>query len=162
MIVWCSSSVIHHLEENCRSDPYSILGYFYFTFTDDKKQNTENMLRSLIVQLCGGRPDTPKSLLKLQSSTKERNLQPSLKELEETLKASMQGFKKIYVVLDALDECPLIAGERHKLMNVLECVHRWGVAELHVLYTSRDRTCATLFQPGMYNHRSPGATSRCR
>jgi len=131
-----SSSVIHHLEKLYGSDPYTALAYFYFSFSETEKQSTENMLRSLIVQLCGGRPDTPKPLLDLHLY-RDKNLQPGLEKLEETLQASTQDFKNVYIVVDALDECPRANGERDKLLKHLENIHKWNLANLHVLYTSR-------------------------
>jgi hypothetical protein len=66
------------------------------------------MLRSLIVQLCGRRPDTPKLLLDLRCF-RDVNHQPDLESLETTLLASIQDFKTIYLVVDALDECPILS-----------------------------------------------------
>jgi hypothetical protein len=94
------------------------------------------MLRSLIVQLCGGRPDTPKPLLDLHLY-RDKNLQPGLENLEEILQASTQDFRSVYLVIDALDECPRPNGERDKLLKCLEKIHNWTLTNLHVLYTSR-------------------------
>jgi hypothetical protein len=94
------------------------------------------MLRSLVVQLCGGRPDTPKSLLDL-AFYRDRGLQPGLEQLEDSLKGSTRDFKRIYLVLDALDECPLTNGERERLLKVLRHIHGWALTNLHVLCTSR-------------------------
>jgi hypothetical protein len=131
-----SSSVIHHLEKLYNSDPYTAVAYFYFSFSDTEKQSTENMLRSLIVQLCGGRPDTPQPLSDLHPY-REKNLQPGLEKLEETLQASTQDFKNVYLVVDALDDCPPANYERGKLLKLLGHVHEWSLTNLHVLYTSR-------------------------
>lgn len=131
-----SSSVIRYLEKLHDSDPYTALAYFYFSFSDTAKQNTENMLRSLIVQLCGGRPDTPKSLLDLHTY-EEKNLKPGIEKLREVLRASMHDFEHVYLIIDALDECPLDSGEREKLLKVLRHLRKWSLANLHVLYTSR-------------------------
>ena len=131
-----SSSVIHHLEKLYDPDPYTALAYFYFSFSEIEKQSTENMLRSLIVQLCGGRPDTPKPLLDLHLY-RDKNLQPGLENLEEILQASTQDFRSIYLVIDALDECPRENGERDKLLKCLERVHKWALTNFHVLCTSR-------------------------
>jgi len=131
-----SSSIIHHLAKLYDSDPYTALAYFYFSFSDKEKQNTENMLRSLIVQLGGERPDTPKPLSDLHSY-RDKHLQPDLEKLEETLQACAQDFKNVYLVVDALDECPRANGERAKLLKLLGHVHKWTLTNLHVLYTSR-------------------------
>jgi hypothetical protein len=131
-----SSSIIRHLEKSYHSDPHISVAYFYFSFSDTEKQNTENMLRSLIVQLCGGRPDTPKPLSDLHHY-RNKHLQPGLEKLEETLQACTQDFKSVYLVIDALDECPRSNGEREKLLQLLGRVQKWTLLNLHILYTSR-------------------------
>jgi hypothetical protein len=118
------------------SDPHIALAYFYFSFSDTEKQNAENMLRSLIVQLCGGRPDTPKPLSDLYPY-RDKHLQPGLEKLKETLQACTQDFKSVYLVVDALDECPRTNDEREKLLELLGYVRAWTLTNLHVLYTSR-------------------------
>ncbi len=94
------------------------------------------MLRSLIVQLCGVRPDTPKSLSDLRPF-RDTNRQPGLESLEKALQASMQEFKHVYLVVDALDECSLVNGQREALLKFIGRVHSWNMTNLHVLYTSR-------------------------
>ena len=84
------------------SDPYTAIAYFYFTFSDVQKQNTENMLRSLIVQLCGRRTDTPQLLLDLRAF-RDMNHQPDLDDLQVTLQACVKDFKDVYLIIDAND-----------------------------------------------------------
>jgi hypothetical protein len=64
----------------------------------------------------------------------ERNLQPGIEKLREVLHASMHDFEHVYLIVDALDECPLDNGEREKLLRHLR---KWSLANLHVLYTRR-------------------------
>lgn len=39
----------------------------------------------------------------------------------------------VYLIFDALEECP----DRHELLKLLELIHDWGIDTLHVLVTSR-------------------------
>jgi ankyrin repeat domain-containing protein 50 len=110
------------------------LGYFYFSFSDPAKQNAENMLRSIIKQLCGRRPDEPEALAKLVRY-RDVNLQPDLESLINAFNESTFGFARVYVIIDALDECPL--GQRSKLLDVLQTIKTFGLDNLHILYTSR-------------------------
>jgi ankyrin repeat domain-containing protein 50 len=118
------------------ADPYAAVVYFYFSFSDQEKQNTENMLRLLIVQLCGRRPDTPKALLDLRRFW-DVNHQPDLDSLETTLRVCIQDFKGVYVVIDALDEYPSANDERERLLSVLGRVVESALPNLHILCTSR-------------------------
>ncbi|GIJ91272.1 hypothetical protein Asppvi_010237 [Aspergillus pseudoviridinutans] len=118
-----SSIVIDHLKD---PDPHSALAYFYFTFRDPQKQDSENMIRSLIRQLCGGRPDTPQALSEL-GTYRDRNQQPDLDTLEATLRAATVGFQKIYMVVDGLDECPLAGNKRSDVLKLLKRIRSWDL-----------------------------------
>lgn len=94
------------------------------------------MLKSLIVQLCGKRPDIPTPLQRLRKFY-DKKQQPGTEHLVETLRASVRGFSDIYLVLDALDECPLANGNREELLEVIGEIRGWGERNLHLFLTSR-------------------------
>ena len=131
-----SSTVIKHLRERHSSDPRTALAYFYFTFSDVKKQNVVGLLASLIKQLCSRRPILPQPMVSLYEY-KERGERPDAKTLESTLIASMAGFSTVHVVIDALDECPALGGERRKLLHTIRRIATAAPANLHMLCTSR-------------------------
>jgi hypothetical protein len=115
-----SSAVFDYLENLRHANPYIAVIYFYFSFSDREKQSTENMIRSLIVQLCGRRSDTPKPLLDLRRF-RDVNHQPDPKNLETTLRACVQDFQNVYLIIDALDECPVAGDEREALKCPRRC-----------------------------------------
>jgi hypothetical protein len=118
------------------SKPLKALGYFYFSFSDAEKQNTTVMLGSLIKQLCCRRPNTPQSVQDL-GQYKEKGQHPDMKTLEDTLVATIHGFSDVYVVIDALDECPYENGERKKLLASICRIYEKTTENLHLLCTSR-------------------------
>lgn len=132
----CSSSVIDHIKIACNHNAGIALAYFFFDFNDEAKQNTDNMLSSCITQLCSRRPDTPSSVEALKEY-KAKAQRPETKELESMLAATVEGFSQVYLVIDALDECPLSKGERGKLLQVLLQLQQRSLSTIHVLCTSR-------------------------
>jgi ankyrin repeat domain-containing protein 50 len=134
-----SSSVIKHLEQSHGPDPRTAMGYFYFSFSDSKKQSAVGMLESLIKQLCCHRPNTPQ-LVKDLSQYKEKGQRPNMGILEDALIATIHGFSEVYIIIDALDECPNSGGERKKLLECLKRIHKAGLKNLHLLCTSRRET----------------------
>jgi hypothetical protein len=116
--------------------PLKALGYFYFSFSDAEKQNTTVMLGSLIKQLCCRRPNTPQSVQDL-GQYKEKGQRPDMETLEDTLVATIHGFSDVYVVIDALDECPYENGERQKLLASICRIYKKTSQNLHLLCTSR-------------------------
>lgn len=97
-----TSLIIHHLEQD--SPPESVLLYFFFDFGDHKKQNTENMIRSLICQLYQQedrvRQDLEDAFLDCQNGSQ----QPTLDSLKCMLNSMLEKAEGIIIVLDALDE----------------------------------------------------------
>lgn len=94
------------------------------------------MLGSLIKQLCCRRPDTPQPLKDL-GRYKEQGQRPDTKTLVNTLAATIRGFSDVFLVIDAMDECPFQSGERKKLLDCLRGIHMAKSDNLHLLCTSR-------------------------
>lgn len=133
-----SSSVISHLEEAYRGDPQVALAYFYFSFNDEQKQTAVGMIESIIKQICCCRPDTPLSV-KALGDLKARGHRPDLKTLQKTLIESLRGFSRVFVIIDALDECPdtELNHDREVLLACLAAIHEKSSKNMHMFLTSR-------------------------
>ncbi len=134
-----SSCIIKHLRDRHASDPETALAYFYFSFADQKKQNVAEMLASFVKQLCSRRPDTPQPIKDL-AQYKERGERPDIETLEAALMATMRGFATVQLVIDGLDECPDLTGERGDLLDTLCCLVRTAPENVHILCTSLKET----------------------
>ncbi|KAI0903459.1 ankyrin repeat-containing domain protein [Ustulina deusta] len=131
-----SSSVVKRLQERYTSDPGSAFAYFFFSFSDQEKQKVDTMLSSLIKQLYVSRPETPQ-LIKDLRVYKKKGERPDTKTLEDALMATTGGFSSVSLVLDALDECPTVDGERSKLLGTLRRIIAKMPDNLHIFLTSR-------------------------
>lgn len=76
---------------------------------------------------------TPQALQSTYASCQNGQREPSYLELDDALKNIVETSPTSYIVLDALDECTA----RTELFEILEQIHSWGIANLHVLVTSR-------------------------
>ncbi|KAK3317580.1 ankyrin repeat-containing domain protein [Cercophora scortea] len=132
-----SSSVIRHLWRKRASDPETALAYFYFSFSDSRKQNVLDMLASLLKQIVSQRPNIPLSFKDL-GVYKERGERPDIGTLETVIIASVCGFSAVHLVVDAMDECPTINGERRKLLNSIRRIVEKAPDNLHMFCTSRN------------------------
>lgn len=95
------------------------------------------MLTSLIKQICYYRADIPQ-LVELLREYKTRGERPDNKTLEAALIDSTFGFSDIYIIIDGLDECPLINGERGKLLKSLQHILlNDRLTNHHIFLTSR-------------------------
>ncbi|KAK4072975.1 uncharacterized protein Triagg1_5652 [Trichoderma aggressivum f. europaeum] len=131
-----SSSVIHHLQREYKDDASTAVVYFYFTFSDAKRQESDGMLASLIKQVCCYRPNIP-DLVNDLGDYKKKGMRPSTEELQNSLISTLRGFTNVYIVIDALDECSNMNTQREELMEILHCILDTNLNNLHLFCTSR-------------------------
>jgi hypothetical protein len=134
-----SSSIIQQVER-LRDTGLALITYFYCDFRDTKKQEVTGLLASLIVQL-SARSDACYNILStLYSDFDGGSRRPHddalLGCLETMLKT--EGQPTIYIILDALDECPNDSGVTTPRDRVVELVKK-----LVDLNLENVRICAT-------------------
>lgn len=135
-----------HCIPDDNAGPSHSLAYFYCSFTDSTKQNSHNLISSLLAQLVRKIPIIPSTLSKLHGQYGGGQLPTNMKaEFQSVLKLSGQTF----FVIDALDECPIGDESRSKVLALLTEFSQWALPNLHVLVTSRkeldiDRALAPL------------------
>ena len=121
----------------------SALAYFYFDFRDEeKKQDLRNFLKSILVQFSSYSNPCCEIISQLHSTHGKGAQQPSNDVLKSCLQEmlSVLAPKPIYIIIDALDECPDSSGmptPREGVLNLLEELLRLGIPNLRICVTSR-------------------------
>ena len=107
------------------------LAYFYFDFKDTAKQDSRALLSSLLVQLSDQSDIFCDALFSLYSAHKRGSEQPTEDSLAECLKdmLTITGQVPIYLIMDALDECPNDLGIPSSRGKILQLVKE--LADLH-------------------------------
>lgn len=107
------------------------MAYFYFDFKDTGKQDSRALLISLLIQLCDQSDSLCEVLLRLYFAHRNGSQQPSDAALVQSLKKMITtaGTVPIYLIIDALDECPDTSGLQSSREKVLELVE--DLLELH-------------------------------
>jgi hypothetical protein len=116
--------------------------YFYCDFRDAKKQHVSGLLASLIAQLAAKSDACCDILSSLYSECDAGSRQPSDDELMNCLEdmVKLEGQPPIYIIIDALDECPNDCGVVSPRERVLEQVEKLVAAHLpnvRICVTSR-------------------------
>jgi hypothetical protein len=116
------------------------LAYFYFDFKDTAKKDTRGLLSSLLVQLSDQSDIFCDALAPLYSSYTKGSEQPTDNALAGCLKDMLTIMRQvpIYLVMDALDECPndsAMPSSREKVIRL--------VKELVGLHHPNLRLCVT-------------------
>ena len=136
-----SSTVIQDVQD-LHETGLATFAYFYFDFRDSSKQDIRNLLSSLLVQLCA-QSDTFCDILSDLYSTHDRgSRQPSKDALTQCLKKMLEipGQRPIYIIIDALDECPNSSGlpsPRDQVLDILQELVDFDFPYLHLCITSR-------------------------
>ncbi|QIW96305.1 hypothetical protein AMS68_001823 [Peltaster fructicola] len=133
------STVIEDLMAHHKDNPSIGLAYFYFTFSDNRKQSYHDLLRALIYAV--GRREPARSILHQIHDTTSRAHSgrpppPDTKELEKILLQITESYNEVFVVLDALDESPELNNTRQDLLERLSSLMS-GLSNLRLFATSR-------------------------
>ncbi|PQE33805.1 ankyrin repeat protein [Rutstroemia sp. NJR-2017a WRK4] len=128
-----SSTVLEDVLQYANHDPGTVVAYFYFDFSDQRKQDPELMIRSFVCQLSQQSIKIPLDLDELYKSCENGYRQPSPTKLFEILRQMIEDFPRTYMLVDALDE----SANRRELMRTVTTMLGWKLPGLHVILTSR-------------------------
>ena len=118
------------------------MAYFYFDFRDVNKQNLSNLLPSLLMQL-SARSDSCRDILsRLYSSHDRGERKPSDRAMVECLKEmlTVEAQGPTYIIMDALDECPItstIPSPREEVLDFVFELVELHLSNVHICVTSR-------------------------
>lgn len=133
--VLCSVMIQHTFRETKHKSEVGI-AFFYFTFSDESKQDAHRMLRALLLQLSVQFQDGERELEQLRILSQLST--PSVDVLLETLRRFLERFLDSFILLDALDECPRDNG-REDVLRVIQVMRDWRLPNVHLIVTSRDQ-----------------------
>ena len=118
------------------------MAYFYFDFRESEKRHLRGLLASLIFQLSADSNPCYQILSRLYSDHSGGTQEPSKDALSqcliEMLKIPSQPV--MYIIIDALDECPNISGmptPREEVLEFLEDLVTLKLPNVHICATSR-------------------------
>ncbi|KAH9016025.1 hypothetical protein EDB85DRAFT_2280101 [Lactarius pseudohatsudake] len=118
------------------------MAYFYFDFKDTDKQNLRNLLPSLLTQLSTRSDSCCDILSRIYKTHDDGARKPGTNTLIECLKEmlALPGHGPIYIILDALDECPNTSGippARRQVLDLINDLVGLQLLNLHICITSR-------------------------
>ncbi|KAF2785832.1 hypothetical protein K505DRAFT_330763, partial [Melanomma pulvis-pyrius CBS 109.77] len=112
-LLWCngkpgigksvlSSNVLEHItaETGLRKD--TAICFAYYDYRDTRLANVARIITTLIKQLCQRKRNVPDNLLKVMHDARSSSLLGS----QECFLSLAESFSEVFVVIDALDECP--------------------------------------------------------
>jgi hypothetical protein len=139
-----SSTIIEDID-SMRKAGLASLAFFYFDFREDRKKTLRGLLLSLLVQLCRQSDSYCDMLIEFYSEHDKGSRHPSDDALVECLKdlIKLPGQAPVYLIVDALDECPNAFANptpRAEVLNLLEKLINYRLPNLRICVTSRPET----------------------
>jgi hypothetical protein len=139
LTVSASATIIKEIEM-MRKSGLASLAMFYHDFREDKKKNLRGLLSSVLVQLCRQSDSYCDILSKLYSDHENGSQDPSDDELVQCLQDLLEvpGQAPIYLIIDALDECPntsAVPSPREKVLTLVKQLIESRLANLHICVT---------------------------
>ena len=136
-----SSAIINVVTSFCEAGS-APMAYFYFDFRDVDKQTRRNLLTSLLVQLSGRSDAFCDVLIRLYKAHDNGAHQPSDKALTQCLKdmLTLPNQGPVYLILDALDECPDtsdVPSPREQVLDLIKELVDLRLPTLRICLTSR-------------------------
>jgi len=136
-------SVSSTIIENIAAMRKARMAYFYFDFRNVNKQYLRDLIRSLLTQLSAHSRLRRGILARLYEDHDNGKTQPSDLALIHCLKQMLSSFRarrRIYIVLDALDECPDTSGipsPRERVLQLVKDLVKLSLRNLCICVTSR-------------------------
>lgn len=116
--------------------------YFYCDFRDPQKQDVSGLLASLLAQLSVKSNPCYNILSTLYSRYDAGSRQPDEDAFAECLKniLRIEGLPPIYIIIDAVDECPIasdVESPRDRVLALLEKLAALRLSNTRICVTSR-------------------------
>lgn len=113
-----------------------------------RRKNRCNFLCSIISNVCSNRRDTPLALQEAYDQLNYGQQKPALSSFKHLLRTVLSGFDCVFLVIDALDECPKSKNQRCELLSLLHEIRNLNETSLRLLATSRKESdIIDLFTP---------------
>jgi hypothetical protein len=129
------SIVVDDIERRFLADATVGVAYIFCDYKTRDSQTIDLMLRSLLKQLVGGTDSLPASIGQFYADHNHGNRRPAIKDLAGALQVLVASFSKVFIMIDALDECRVEDACRSSLLS--EIFGLQGVSRTNVLATSR-------------------------
>lgn len=93
------------------------IAYIYCNFRRQDKQNADDLLASLLKQLVESQPSVPDCVKDLYDLHKRKQTRPSLNAILEVLQSVASIYSRVFIIVDALDECQMSQSRRSKFLS---------------------------------------------
>lgn len=148
------ATLVNDLQTQFTDVEDATIAYIYCNFNRQSDQDLRRMLATLIRQLFQERVQLPEYVTELYRTHRDRATRPAIDELKHVLRLLVKLCKRVFIVIDALDECGNDEQQRDRLLEELFFLQQYG-GNVNLLATTR-------FIPDIVRQFSTGAQIEIR
>jgi hypothetical protein len=112
-----TSFVVGILRGRFQDDLSVGIAYLYCNFRRQDEQKAEDLLASVLKQLIQGLPSLPDTVKSLYDKHTVKGTRPSLDEISRSLQSVAALYSRVFIIVDALDECRASDGSRARFLT---------------------------------------------
>jgi hypothetical protein len=131
--VYSRSIVINHLQRHFKN-PNIAVTCIYCNYKEQAVHTVSNLVSSLLKQLIQDRSALSDAMKSFCKYHQDRDVHPTLDDFLEALGSEIEMYSKVFIVVDALDECTEDYGTRANLLRALRTLP----GTVNLMFTSRD------------------------
>lgn len=114
-----TSIVVDYLSTRFHNDPKISIAYIYCNFQRQNEQKIDDLLASVLKQIAESQPSMSGSVKELYCKHRNKQTRPSLDEILSVFQSVAASCSRIFIVVDALDECQVSEGCRKRFLSEL-------------------------------------------
>ncbi|KAI0200861.1 hypothetical protein F4808DRAFT_460373 [Astrocystis sublimbata] len=114
-----TSIVVENLENKFCNEDTTTVAYIYCNYKRQDEQTPESLLSSLLKQLAHSQPSLPHHLKDLYDRHQARRTRPNLDEVFKALESVLLLSSRVFIIIDALDECQALDGCSTKFLSAI-------------------------------------------
>jgi hypothetical protein len=130
-----TSIVIEELTRHFGDDTDIGIAYLYCDFRQQDQQKAQDLLAGLLKQLSQCPSSLPEKVNSLYNQHKPRQTRPLLHEISEALRSVVAIYSRVFIIIDAIDECQEAGGNRARFLK--EIFNLQTSCKANVFATSR-------------------------
>jgi Cdc6-like AAA superfamily ATPase len=123
---------VDHLWKHVQNQTTGV-AFIYCNYKSQTDQAAANLASAILKQLIQGLILIPEPVAQLYKRHAERRTRPLFEEIQDAIKIVVFNYSKVYVIIDALDEC--LKDHRMQLVSMLRSLQSNG--NLNLMATSR-------------------------
>jgi hypothetical protein len=130
-----TSIMVDDISERYREDPTVAVAYLYCNFRRQDEQRVDDLIASLLKQLAEGQSPLSTTIKDLYSQHRKKRTRPPLEDISKALQLVAASYSRVFIVVDALDECQALTGCRTRFLS--EAFALQEKCNVNLLATSR-------------------------